>query len=161
MSQISMSVSPSLPRVVLAEDSEDDRALAFRALRKVDSPLIVQIAPDGQEALRILLESSVPPPQLIVLDLKMPLVSGIDVLKRVRSLERFACIPVIMMTSSDEPSDIAACRRLGADGYVRKPVDFEEYLDVVSSVAQYWIGHGRSVERGPHCLLSATVTSPV
>lgn len=143
-------VAPS--RIVLAEDGEDDRALAFRALRKCNSSLVVQVAPDGQRALELLLSDDVKPPELVLLDIKMPLVSGIDVLERLRKDSRYDSIPIVMLTSSDEPTDIGHSKRLGASSFVRKPVDYGEYLRVLSDVANHWLAPN-PLGGPPHCLL--------
>lgn len=148
-----------IPSILLAEDSEDDRALAFRAMRKCGLPVAVQVATDGQRALALLSDPKAAIPSLVVLDVKMPRLSGIEVLGSIRDDARFDRVPVVMMTSSDEPTDIEVCRRLGADAYVRKPVDFEEYLGLVAEVAQFWLAHPRGSQGGPVSLLDA-VASP-
>lgn len=148
-----------IPSILLAEDSEDDRALAFRAMRKCGLPVAVQVATDGQRALSLLSDPRAVIPALVVLDVKMPRLSGIEVLGAIRDDARFDGVPVVMMTSSDEPTDIEVCRRLGADAYVRKPVDFEEYLGLVAEVAQFWLAHSRGSQGGPVSLLDA-VTAP-
>ena len=147
-----------IPSILLAEDSEDDRALAFRAMRKCGIPVAVQVATDGQRALTLLSDPRAVVPALVVLDVKMPRLSGIDVLGAIRDEARFDQVPVVMMTSSDEPTDIEVCRRLGADAYVRKPVDFEEYLGLVAEVAQFWLAHPRGSQGGPVSLLDAVAT---
>lgn len=144
-----------IPSILLAEDSEDDRALAFRAMRKCGVPVAVQVATDGQRALSLLSDPKAVVPALVVLDVKMPRLSGIEVLGAIRDDARFDQVPVVMMTSSDEPTDIEVCRRLGADAYVRKPVDFEEYLGLVAEVAQFWLAHPRGSQGGPISLLDA------
>lgn len=148
-----------IPSILLAEDSEDDRALAFRAMRKCGVPVAVQVATDGQRALSLLADPRAVVPALVVLDVKMPRLSGIEVLGAIRDDARFDRVPVVMMTSSDEPTDIEVCRRLGADAYVRKPVDFEEYLGLVAEVAQFWLAHPRGSRGGPVSLLD-TVAAP-
>jgi CheY-like chemotaxis protein len=147
--------------ILLAEDSEDDRALAFRALRRCPTVVAVQVATDGQRALGLLGDENAPPPDLVMLDVKMPRMSGIEVLGALRDDSRFDRVPVVMMTSSDEPADIEVCQRLGADAYVRKPVDFVEYLDVVAEVAQFWLRNGRGTRGAPHSLVEAATVSPV
>ena len=146
-------------RVVLAEDGEDDRALAFRALRKCRSSLVVQVAADGQRVLDLLLEDGAQAPRLILLDIKMPLMSGIDVLEKLRMDARFDEIPIVMLTSSDEPSDISRSRRLKADSYVRKPVEYEEYLLVLREVADFWLSEGYNPAKPPHCLLNGSLSA--
>jgi two-component system response regulator len=141
--------------ILLAEDSEDDRALAFRALRRCGIPVAVQVATDGQRALSLLAERNSGLPALVVLDVKMPRLSGIEVLGAIRDDARFDHVPVVMMTSSDEPTDIEVCRRLGADAYMRKPVDFEEYLGLVADVAQFWLTHPRGTADVPNSLLNS------
>lgn len=141
--------------IILAEDNEDDRALAFRALRKCDLPVAVQVATDGERALDLIKRDEAP--DLIILDVKMPRLSGIDVLRTVREDARLREIPVVMMTSSDEPADIRVCRSLEADSYVRKPVDYTEFLSVVSQVTEFWLKNARGATGAPYSLLPARV----
>jgi two-component system response regulator len=145
-------------KVVLAEDSLDDEALALRALRQTDVPLAVQVAHDGDRALELLglrHVTDVPSlPKLIMLDIKMPKVGGVEVLRRVRQESRFEHVPVVMLTSSDEPVDIELCKTLGANGYVKKPVDFTEFLDTITEVAQYWLADRNGHTEMPSCLFS-------
>ena len=143
----------SIPSIVLAEDSEDDRALAFRALRRSDIAVAVQVVTDGQRALSLLLDHEAIVPNLIVLDVKMPRLSGVEVLGALRNDPRYDQVPIVMMTSSDEPADIEVSRRLGADAYVRKPVEFEEYLSLVSKVTEFWLGNPRGATDAPYSLL--------
>ncbi len=144
-----------LATVLLAEDSEDDRALAFRALRRCGAAVTVQVATDGQRALWLVEDAGTDVPDLVLLDVKMPRVSGIEVLGALRKDPRYDIVPIVMMTSSDEPHDVASCRSLGADAYVRKPVDFEEYLDVVTQIAKFWLCKGRGAKGAPYSLLES------
>lgn len=128
-------------RILLVEDNADDEDLALLALGQYDFPAFVDVARDGAEALDYLLDtpSHAVPPTLILLDLKLPKVSGMEVLKRVRSEERTRRIPVIVLTSSSEHADVAKCYDLGANSYIRKPVDFDQFTKVVHQLGLYWL----------------------
>lgn len=159
MEEVTLDSALASARIVLAEDGEDDRALAFRALRRCQVPLVVQVASDGQRVLDLLLGDLEEVPELILLDIKMPLISGIDVLARLRDETRYNEVPIVMLTSSDEPSDIQRSRGLGASSYVRKPVDYEEYLQVLREVADFWLLRPGQSSAPPHCLLTTAANA--
>jgi two-component system, response regulator len=124
--------------ILLVEDSPDDAELTLRALRRRLANGIVHVR-DGEEALRFLLDAGVPPPRLILLDLKMPKVGGLEVLRRLRADARTKTIPVVILTSSKEEPDVAAGYALGANSYIVKPVGFENFQEAVSQIGLYWL----------------------
>src|SRR5215217_5965235 len=126
-------------RVLLVEDNADDEALTVRALRKLDPTCIVDVARDGQQAVDYLAADGVPRPDLILLDLKLPKLNGIEVLRFARSTATMKTVPTVMLTSSDEPSDLMGSYEAGASGFVRKPVGYEEYVDVVRALGRFWL----------------------
>ena len=132
--------------ILLVEDNPDDELLTLRALKKSGVSNEVVVAHDGVEALDYLFASgpyagrdpSVMP-QLILLDLKLPRVDGLEVLKRLRSDERTRRLPVVILTSSNEQRDMLDGYGLGANSYVRKPVDFVQFVKAVEQLRLYWL----------------------
>lgn len=132
--------------ILLVEDDPDHEVLALRALRENSIAHEVVVAHDGAEALDYLLGTSrdagAPAPALpevVVLDLKLPKVGGLEVLRRVRADERTKLLPIVILTSSDEESDMIAGYSLGANSYVRKPVDFDEFVEATRQLGLYWL----------------------
>jgi two-component system, response regulator len=132
--------------VLLVEDNPADAALTMHALRRNATPHEVVLARDGAEALDLLDElddrRSVNPqrvPALILLDLKLPKVDGFEVLRRIRHHERLRMVPIVVLTSSIEEQDVLRCYRLGANSYLRKPIDFSQFNEVVREVLTYWL----------------------
>ncbi len=132
--------------VLLVEDNPDDEKLTLRALRQSDVPNIVIVARDGEEALEYLFAygryqglDRQQLPALILLDLKLPKLSGFEVLERLRQENSTATIPVVVMTSSDEEIDINRSYQLGANSFVRKPVEFDEFIDSIRQLGMYWL----------------------
>jgi two-component system response regulator len=126
--------------ILLAEDDPDDAELAISALEdaKLLNP-IVRVH-DGEEALRYLFEKPLHPlPSVVLLDLKMPKVNGLEVLKRIRSEARTRNLPVVVLTSSKEDRDIQSAYDLGANSYIVKPVDFDQFLSSVKQIGLYWV----------------------
>lgn len=128
--------------LLLVDDSVDDVELAQRLLRKLAPAVLHSVACDGVQALALLHapngERLVP--DLILLDLKMPRLDGIDVLRALRANESTQRIPVVMFSSSNERSDVRRCYELGANSYVQKPVNFDEYEAALRLVTSYWLG---------------------
>ncbi len=132
--------------IILVEDNPDDAELVIRALRKHGIANTLVHLHDGEEALNFLFAESSGPrrpkpnvPRLILLDLKMPKVDGLEVLRRVKSDERLRIIPVVLLTSSREEKDIIESYRLGVNSYVVKPVEFEKLMETVRGLGQYWL----------------------
>lgn len=124
--------------ILLVEDNPDDERLTMRALKrsKVTNPILV--ARDGAEALETLFAAD-PLPGLVVLDLKLPKIDGLEVLQRIRENERTALLPVVVLTSSSEEGDIIESYQLRANSYVRKPIEFEQFINAVSQLGLYWL----------------------
>ena len=134
------------PDILLVEDNQDDADLALHALRRGQLANDIFVARDGEEALDFLFcrgafahRSFEHPPKLVLLDLKLPKVNGMEVLKQVKSDPRTKVIPVVIMTSSKEERDLAASYHLGANSYIQKPVDFEQFRETVKTVGLYWL----------------------
>jgi two-component system response regulator len=127
--------------ILLVEDNPDDIALTSRALKQNNIRNELFIASDGEEALQYLLpeEGAATPPVLILLDLNLPKLSGLDVLRRIRSDSRTRFVPVVVLTTSNEERDIVESYQLGANSYVRKPVVFESFLDAIKLLGLYWL----------------------
>jgi two-component system response regulator len=129
--------------ILLVDDNLDDIELTKRAFRRsaLGNRLITKR--DGQEALDYLLGTGkgtgpAPLPDLMLLDLNMPKLDGLEVLRRMRAAERTRSLPVVVLTTSDEQRDIAASYRLGANSYIRKPVDMRDFMEAIQCVEKYW-----------------------
>lgn len=130
------------PIILLIEDNPDDVALTLRALKKSNILNTVTVACDGAEALEILLTSAsvhLMPPGLILLDLNLPKIDGLEVLRRIRADERTRIIPVVVLTSSAQQEDILRSYLAGANAYVRKPVDVSEFNEAINSIGKFWM----------------------
>lgn len=132
--------------ILLVEDNPDDEMLTLRALRRNNIVNKVVVARDGVEALDYLFgtgpyKDQEPPqlPAVTLLDIKLPKIDGLEVLRRIRSHERTELIPVVILTSSKEEQDIVNGYRLGANSYIRKPVDFEKFTEAVRELGLYWL----------------------
>lgn len=132
-------MGPMSPVIVLIEDNPDDEALTLRALKKNAIGNEVIVLRDGAEALEFLLRPEAPSPQLVLLDLKLPRIDGLEVLRRLRGETRTALLPIVVLTSSNEERDLVESYRLGANSYIRKPVDFEQFTDAVRQLGLYWL----------------------
>jgi len=137
--------------ILLVEDNEDDAKLTLRAFKRNSMLNPVDIARDGVEALDFLFARNVymeragkPLPTLILLDLKLPKLDGLGVLKAIRGDERTKLIPVVVLTSSKEEQDLIKSYSLGANSYVRKPVDFAEFIEAVKLLGIYWLTTNQS-----------------
>jgi two-component system response regulator len=132
------------PVILLVEDNPKDEALTLRALKKSNIANKVVVAHDGVEAIDYLFESGAdgranPLPELVLLDLKLPKIDGHEVLKRIRSNGRTSLLPIVIFTTSVEDRDRLEGYRLGANSYVRKPVDFAEFAQAVVQLGLYWL----------------------
>lgn len=128
--------------ILLVEDTADDEKLILLSLKKNHISNTVNVVRDGQEALDYLLGSDREQrelPTVVLLDLKLPKIDGIEVLQRIRANEKTKLLPVVILTSSDEEQDRLASYGLGANSYVRKPVDFNEFGDAVKQLGLYWL----------------------
>lgn len=132
--------------ILLAEDNANDEELTLRALRKHKISNDVVVVRDGQEALDYLFRNGAhanrnanQPPQLVLLDINLPKVNGLDVLKRIRADERTRTLPVVMLTSSSEERDRFAAYDNFANSYIRKPVDFDQFTEAVRELGLYWL----------------------
>jgi two-component system response regulator len=129
--------------ILLIEDSANDVELTLRALKKHNVSNNVHVASDGAEALRYLFPEppGEPPPaaRLIILDLKLPKVDGLEVLKRIKADHRTRVTPVVVMTSSQEERDLVESYQLGTNSYVVKPLDFDKFADAVAQIGLYWL----------------------
>lgn len=132
-------------KILLVEDNPDDEFLALRALRKNNVANEVVVARDGLEAINYLFgegpQAGQPPllPEVILLDLKLPKIDGIEVLRRIRGDERTRRIPTVILTTSGETVDIEANYDNGCNSYIRKPVDFEQFIEAVRQMGLYWL----------------------
>ena len=132
--------------ILLVEDNPDHEMLTIRALKKAHVLNEIIVAHDGAEALELLFgvegepeRKPAPVPQLVLLDLKLPKVDGLEVLRRLRANPRTKLVPVVVLTSSDEEADVVSSYKLGANSYVRKPVDFVEFMEATKQLGLYWL----------------------
>jgi two-component system response regulator len=131
-------------QILLAEDSPTDAEMTLRALKKIGVTNEVIWVKDGQEAMDYIFcegaysDRTCSKPRLVLLDLKMPKMNGIDVLRELKKNEDTKAIPVVMLTSSAEEQDIAKCYELGTNSYIVKPVEFDKFVEEVSKVGCYW-----------------------
>jgi len=134
------------PTILLVEDNPDDAELTARALTNSHVANEILLARDGEEAINLLFTTSDSPeqtspllPAVVLLDLKLPKLSGLDVLKRIRSNPRTQYLPVVILTSSSEEEDILTSYQLGANSYVRKPVEFQKFSTAIQQLGLYWL----------------------
>lgn len=129
--------------ILLVEDNPDDVALTIRALKKNNLLNRIVVARDGAEALAMLFGTETTPPmalpELVLLDLNMPKISGLEVLEQIRANDRTRLLPVVVLTTSDEEKDRIESYRLGANSYVAKPVEFAEFSKAVMQLGVYWL----------------------
>ena len=125
--------------ILLVEDNPQDAELAIRALRKNHLANHLLHLDDGQEALDYLFNESNEMPRLILLDLKMPRVDGLEVLRTLKKDEKRKLIPVVVLTSSKEERDIVESYKLGVNAYIVKPVDFDQFVKAVTQVGMFWL----------------------
>jgi len=128
--------------ILLIEDNPDDELLTLRALRNNRILNEVMVAHDGQEALDYFFgkdAAAKPAPTVVLLDLKLPKFDGLEVLRRIRADQRTSLQPVVILTSSLEERDIVESYRLGANSYIRKPVDFAQFMEAIKQLWLYWL----------------------
>lgn len=125
--------------IVLVEDNPDDEKLTLRALKKNGIANPITVLRDGQEALDYLLDPDKPLPAVVLLDLQLPKVSGLEVLQRARQNERTKLMPIVVLTSSKEDSDRITSYKFGCNSYMRKPVDFDKFVEAVGLLGMYWL----------------------
>jgi len=132
--------------ILLVEDNKDDEDLTLRALKKSHIANEIVVVRDGAQAIDFLFGTGAHAgrdlsilPQVVLLDLNLPKLNGLDVLRRIRADERTRLLPVVVLTSSKEDEDIINSYALGANSYVRKPVDFKQFVDAVGSLGLYWV----------------------
>ena len=138
--------TPNQTEILLVEDSQDDLDMTLRALRKANMANHIEIARDGAEALDFIFCEGAHAarkieniPKLIMLDLKLPKIDGMEVLKRIKGDPRTKMIPVVMLTSSKEQNDVIRSYGLGGNSYIVKPVDFESFAEAVQKLGMYWL----------------------
>jgi CheY-like chemotaxis protein len=138
--------------ILLVEDNPDHELLAVRALTRVNLAREIAVTRDGAEALDFLFGTGAyvgrdtnDRPRVILLDLQLPKLGGVEVLRRLRDDDRTRLIPVVILTSSDEEADIVGSYSAGANSYVRKPVDFERFVEATRQLGLYWLGLNEAV----------------
>jgi CheY-like chemotaxis protein len=138
--------SSNAVELLIVEDNPQDLELALRALRKSNLANAIQVARDGAEALEFIFcegpharRKITDAPKLILLDLKLPKVDGLEVLRRIKSDPRTRIIPVVVLTSSKEQRDVVESYQFGVNSYIVKPVNFEGFVDAVGSLGFYWL----------------------
>jgi two-component system response regulator len=138
--------------ILLVEDNYNDELLTQRAFKKNQLASCLRVARDGAEALDFLLATGIHSdrdpnhaPSLILLDLKLPKVDGLEVLRRIRANKRTHSIPVVILTSSDEEEDVRKSYHLGVNSYIRKPVDFNQFVEMVRELGLYWLKLGDTI----------------
>jgi len=136
----------NLIEILLVEDNPDDVELTLRALKKCNVANSIQVARDGEEALEIIqckgkyaLRNTDNRPRVVLLDLKLPKVDGLEVLHTIKSDEKTKTIPVVILTASKEEQDIVKSYQLGANSYIIKPVDFNKFVQTITELGLYWL----------------------
>jgi two-component system response regulator len=135
--------------ILLVEDNADDERLAVRALLRAVPEVTPEVARDGVEALELLSkEPIIDRIKLVMLDLKLPKLSGLEVLAKLRADERTAHLPIVVFTSSAELRDLKDAYRLGANSFIQKPVEFNAFNEIVEYTSRYWVRFNRAVPAG-------------
>ena len=133
--------------IVLVEDNPNDIELTLRALRKHNIANKIQVLRDGDEAINFLFRDPSPaehPPKVILLDVKLPKITGLEILRKIKADPRLKTVPVVMLTSSQEEKDIVESYQLGVNSYIVKPIDFSRFADSIAQLGLYWLLLNRS-----------------
>ena len=137
--------------ILLVEDNPLEVELTVRPLQELNPASRIEVARDGEEALDFLLGRGpfrhrlrAPLPRLVLLDLRLPRLDGIEVLRGVRGNSRICLTPIVVLTSSTDPRQLAQCYQLGANSCVQKPVRYEEFWDAIQALGRYWLGYNES-----------------
>jgi CheY-like chemotaxis protein len=125
--------------ILLVEDDPDHELLTIRALKRSNIANVVKVARDGEEAIKLLFGEDAIQPQVILLDLKLPKVDGLEVLRRIRENDATRMLPVVVLTSSDEERDVVRSYQLGVNSYIRKPVNFNDFAEATRQLGMYWL----------------------
>lgn len=125
--------------ILLVEDDPDHELLTIRALKKANVGNEIHVARDGSEAIDALYGPEAVKPQVILLDLKLPKIEGLEVLRRIRTEDSTRMLPVVVLTSSDEERDVVRSYQLGVNSYIRKPVNFTDFAEATRQLGMYWL----------------------
>jgi CheY-like chemotaxis protein len=125
--------------ILLVEDDPDHELLTIRALKKSQIANEVRVARDGEEAVDLLFGEKPVRPQVVLLDLKLPKIDGLEVLRRIRADNATKMLPVVVLTSSDEERDVVRSYQLGVNSYIRKPVNFNDFAEATRQLGMYWL----------------------
>ena len=132
-------MNPNAKQILLVEDDPDHELLTIRALKKANIANIVRVARDGEEALTMLLAADAVLPQVVLLDLKLPKLDGLEVLRQIRANAVTRLLPIVVLTSSDEERDVIRSYELGVNSYIRKPVNFADFAEATRQLGMYWL----------------------
>jgi DNA-binding response OmpR family regulator len=132
-------MTDSTKLILLVEDDPDHELLTIRALKKSNIANEVRVARDGEEAIELLCGANPIRPQVVLLDLKLPKVDGLEVLRRIRECTSTQLLPVVVLTSSDEERDVVRSYQLGVNSYIRKPVNFSDFAEATRQLGMYWL----------------------
>lgn len=132
-------MTDSLKLILLVEDDPDHELLTIRALQKSNIANKIRVARDGAEAIDLLFGEEALQPQVILLDLKLPKIDGLEVLRCIRESERTRMLPVVILTSSDEERDLVRSYQIGVNSYIRKPVNFSDFAEATRQLGMYWL----------------------
>lgn len=132
-------MAPASRLILLVEDDPDHELLTIRALTKANVANDIHVARDGGEAVDALFGPNAIRPQLILLDLKLPKIDGLEVLRRIRTEDTTRMLPVVVLTSSDEEKDLIRSYQLGVNSYIRKPVNFNDFAEATRQLGMYWL----------------------
>jgi CheY-like chemotaxis protein len=125
--------------ILLVEDDPDHELLTIRALKKSNIANDIRVARGGEEALELLFGENAIRPQVVLLDLKLPKIDGLEVLRRIRQNDGTRLLPVVVLTSSDEERDVVRSYQLGVNSYIRKPVNFTDFAEATRQLGMYWL----------------------